>query len=175
MNRKKVLILLPSLKKTGPINVALQICQSLNKKIDFHIISFSDGEQYDLFYQNSTNITVLQDRLFISKIIFVRNYLLKKEIKLLHAHCFLPDVVVFVLRYISNITSISTIHNYFYEDYKFKYGKNLGFIISKLHVFFMKRINVPVSCSQSVQSFNKFNYGIKSCFIRNGVLSTLKE
>ncbi len=170
----KVLYVVSTLKRSGPIIVLSNIIKYLNKGKFEPIVLTLSPEPVDSmkeYFENKLKVKVFTLGLSRIKSFFVAKKCIEKFIKendvsIIHSHGFRADMFVSKLY---NIKSVSTLHNYPYYDYTMLYGKFLGTIIANLHLKFLKKISYPVACSESVSKMlkNLNNYEIR--FVRNGM------
>lgn len=164
MKGKKILLIIPSLNRVGPINVAYNIIKNC-KNIHVTILSLNGGPLYDDFKSISNNIIVKD---FYNAVIYcIRN---RHEFDVVHSHCVVPDLINSI--FFKN-KSITTLHNFIYLDYISERGRLKGTIISCLHLFCLKRIGTVVACSNSVKDYIYEKFNINSLAIRNGVEPSL--
>ncbi|HIF9547448.1 TPA: glycosyltransferase family 4 protein [Photobacterium damselae] len=159
----KLLLILPSLNISGPINVALNILKHLDG-FSVDLLVLKNGDLYDEFNKYCDNI-------YIKNIPESIMFLLKNNnnYPIYHSHCVIPDLLVTLFLNKNKVKKISTLHNYIDIDYISEKGFLYGKVISFLHKFSLKRMNKVVACSKSVSNYIETEYGIKSCYIRNGV------
>ena len=160
-----VLVLLPSLKKTGPINVALEIIRNYPSDVKVHVISVNGGDLLPDFLSYSQDVKVSGGLLcFILDVIKATSVGIYD---ICHSHCLYPDLVnAFFSR---KSKKIATLHNYIFSDYKFEYGFLKGFLFSVFHVMSLRFLDKVVGCSSSVTGNLKTVYGIDAYPICNGV------
>ncbi|EOX4341818.1 glycosyltransferase family 4 protein [Vibrio cholerae] len=166
----RLLFVVPSLRNTGPVNVALNLCKGINSlspDIKIDLISFSGGEQENEFKLFCERVIILN---FVSAIVFLQY---NRYYDVIHSHCLLPDLLnAFFTR---KSKKFSTLHNYIDVDYNYEYGNLKGKLISFLHKIALRRIGKVVSCSKSVSDHVRFNYRLCTDFVRNGVLESDKK
>lgn len=89
-----------------------------------------------------------------------------KKIDIIHSHGIRADTLAVISK--TYIPTVSTLHNYVYYDYPMRYGKLKGMLMAYMHTKIIKKVDYPISCSESISkeySTRKIN---TSC-IQNGV------
>ncbi|WP_226564826.1 glycosyltransferase family 4 protein [bacterium 19NY03SH02] len=163
----KILLILPSLESTGPINVAFELVKNLASKrdVEIYILAFRTGERYSDFNQYAVDIKVIS-RLGLIATVFKGLFNRLGSYDLIHSHCLLPDILNSMLRGRNNV---STIHNFMDKDYLPQYGNLLGGLLFRVHLFSLRRIKSRVSCSVSVGEYLSHRFNLDSRSICNGV------
>lgn len=165
-----IALLVPSLIRCGPINVALEIVKNIRKsqdKIFFTIIcmerNFDNSLVTFLHNENLAKVVFLPD-VSSSHEAFFENF------DVVHSHGFYPDKLLSKLKI--QTKKISTIHCMFYKDYPKEYGLLKGYIGAFMHMNILRQGSFDhiVGCSKSVAeyvySYTKLNNIIH---INNGV------
>lgn len=172
----KILYIVSSLKKCGPINILYNIVKYLDKKkYRVYIATLSgknDKNTIDDFKNIDCNIIILNiDNLsiMINGKNRIRDIISSKNIKLVHGHGIRADYLISKLNFLDNIKTYSTVHNYPYYDYRMTYGNLKGTIMSSMHLKFLKKIDNPIACSKSISNMflESKKYSIE--YIQNGV------
>ncbi len=173
MEKIKILYLVSTLKKCGPINVLYGIIAGLDRnKFDIYIVSLSaEGRDsaLDMFkalglkiYQlnNSRGLGLFKNKRKVQKLVY------NLKIDLCHSHGIRADHINSRLK---NVIRLNTIHNFPAEDYTFRYGKTKGRFMEILHKRAIEKLDHPVACSKAISS--KFNslYDIATNSIQNGI------
>lgn len=92
------------------------------------------------------------------------------EYDVVHAHCFRPDLYLFLHKPLFNTKTlfINTIHSYLYPDFRNSMGYLKGSIIATLQLLFMRRIDKNVCMSKAaVKYYSKFLSGHKLTYSYN--------
>ncbi|EHK2338418.1 glycosyltransferase family 4 protein [Clostridium perfringens] len=173
MEKIKILYIVSTLKKSGPINILYGIVKYLNKKIfDINILTLSpenvDSRENDFIKLGVNLYKINKSRLnlFINGYNVILNEINKINPDIIHSHGFRPDS--YVSKYKKCIT-INTIHNYPHKDYVMRYGCLLGKYMYKKQLRYIKNINCPIACSQSISIELKNKFKIETLYIQNGV------
>ncbi|MEZ8791607.1 glycosyltransferase family 4 protein [Vibrio splendidus] len=117
----KILYVLPSLKKQAPIKIALTLAQGMHSSgHSVTILYFDDGIECDI----PVGIVVEQVK-------FKSKYDLSK-FDIVHSHMFRPDLYVFLNRIFKTSKTISTLHNYSYQELKSYYGTFYSLVFGSL-------------------------------------------
>lgn len=172
MVKTKILYVVPNLKRCGPINILYNLAKYIDKdNYEIYIVSLSpqvENTREDEF----KNLGCKLYNLNLSKIksIFCARrkvYKIAKEnnVDIIHSHGLRPDIINSKIK---NYKTISTLHNYPYDDYKMAYGKFIGYIASRYHVKILKNIDKVCACSKSIKDMMD-NKGINIDYVKNGV------
>lgn len=171
----KVIILVPSIKATGPINVVSNIIsEAKNNNIDILLVEVRKSQ--DSNYKEVLQSYIDRPILFLGSSSFFGISKFKQIIAefnpdVIHSHGFFPDLYNGYLSK-NNYLKISTCHNVIHEDYFNAYGKLKGLLFSKIHYFnYRSYFDTIVGCSHTV-SDNLVNHSIannKVFTIFNGI------
>ncbi len=173
MKRIKILYLVSTLKKCGPINILYGIIKGLDKnRFDIFIICLSKegkNSMTDHFLEMNIQIISLNnDRVtgIIKNKIAVQSFIDAHKIDVSHSHGLRADSINSRLK---RVISINTIHNFPGEAYIFRYGKILGRLMEIAHKKAITQITYPIACSKTVRDKFLLNYGITTCVVQNGI------
>lgn len=169
-NRIKIVYLIRSLKRCGPVNVLFHIVENLNRSIfDPIIVTFKpEGLDSIICDFQDIDIKVYSERSMIDGIKKIRMILNDDPQKLIiHSHGILPDMVNVLFKR-KNVVNISTIHNNPFEDYPMTFGKCKGNLLARLHCFLFRKL-IDIFCSESVSMDLKERTNLTPLSIRNGV------
>lgn len=172
----KIVYLVTTLKRSGPINILFHLISNpMLRDSEIHIISlFKEPVSSRLGeFKEYSNIFIHNLSLSKYNILFIGLLRLSRIIKrinpdIIHSHGLLPDIFNSIL--LKNINKVSTIHCYFFDDYRLKFGNIIGSILSRLHLFFVKRIKYPIACSKSLSELYDIKKSFKIKFIQNGII-----
>jgi len=173
MKKLKILYLVSTLKKCGPINILYGIIKGLDKdRFDIFIICLSrEGENSmtdDFLAMNIQIINLNNDRIegLIKNKMAVQSFVDTHKLDVVHSHGLRADSINSKLK---RVISINTIHNFPKEDYIFRYGKTLGRVMEIAHKKAITQIRYPIACSKTVRDKFLLNYGITTCVVQNGI------
>lgn len=146
MKRKKIALIVPSLKKEGPVIVAFEIARSIkDHEIDILYLS-NKRTTFSENYNSEINIKKFQ----VNSI---------KQYEIFHSHGLRPDLLTALLKLIlPHKTSISTLHNFVYEDLGLIYPSLLSKFISNLWIFFNKNKDLLVVLTNHQKNYYKRFY-----------------
>lgn len=174
---KTVVYIISTLKRSGPTNVLAGIVKNLDRnKYEPIIITLSpepdDKKSWweELQTQGvsvySLNLSRLQG-LFLAKS-KLKRLLTKIQPDIIHCHCFRSTVLIAL--YFRKYASITTIHCDYKVDYKMTYGGLLGFFMSAIYTWALRRMKVRVACSQMLADIlNRKNPTMHFEYVNNGV------
>ncbi len=160
-----LLMIIPSFKKAGPVNVALSLCSGIkriNNSIIIEVLSLKSGDL-------ESDFSAICDQVYVMSPYHAINFLRKSnKYNIIHSHCVLPDLINALFN-VNNAKKFSTLHNYIDIDYIFEKGFFKGTLISCLHRFALRRMDKIISCSNSVSKFVFEKFSLMTTFVRNGV------
>jgi len=173
MKKLKILYLVSTLKKCGPINILYGIIKGMDKDIfDIFIICLSrEGANSMTDHFLAMNIQIINlnnDRLtgIIKNKKAIQSFVDANKIDISHSHGLRADSINSKLK---RVISINTIHNFPREDYIFRYGKILGRVMEIAHKKAIAQITYPIACSKTVRDKFLLNYGIATFVVQNGI------
>lgn len=173
MKKLKILYLVSTLKKCGPINILYGIIKGMDKdKFDIFIICLSKEGEYSMTDQflamNIQIINLNNDRVsgIIKNKMAVQSFVDMHKIDISHSHGLRADSINSRLK---RVISINTIHNFPGEDYPLQYGKLKGSLMEIRHKKAIHNIDFPISCAESMAEKFKTAYNIQSSWIQNGI------
>lgn len=162
-----------SCKRSGPIQVMLNIIKHLDPKVfdkylitiykeQLEISQLKQFKQYVKHYFVPTNKIhiLLNDSLDLKKTL--------KRIKpnVIHSLGVFPD---FAVSRMKEFKQLITVHNYVFDDYPAKFGIILGNIMAYMHLYAMKHDDITITCSESLSKIYNDKLNLQFDFIRNGV------
>ena len=169
----KILYLLTSCKKVGPVQQTLNIVQNLDRsKFEPYLVTlYHEDEresQLTKFLPYVKHQFVRTDKM---SLIFGCSKRLEKVIDeiepdVIHSLGVFPD---FAVSRMKKWKQIITLRNYVYEDYPAKFGWIRGFIMARLHLYAMQHTTKTVTCSESLANIYKDRLGLSFGYVRNGV------
>ncbi|MBA7521916.1 hypothetical protein ES705_14028 [subsurface metagenome] len=173
MHKKRICYIVSTLKSSGPINILKSIINYIDKeKNNIYILSLSpepaSSIRDELVEMGVTCINLEVSRKNIFKLIKRLKQTVNNIIPdIIHSHGLRPDIILLLfLQY--KYKCCCTIHNYAPMDYKMTYGSLIGGIASYLHLKAIRKIDHPISCSQSIADQLRV-YDLKVDVIQNGV------
>lgn len=151
----KVLFLISSFPRQGPVQVLLDIVKNIDYNIfEVAIITFKKSELNSI----KTEFEILPVKIicFNSKCIFslplllykVSNFVKLNNIDIVHSHCFISLIINSLITYKTN--KVHTIHIYPGIQSVSIHGRFYGFFINLISKYIFKKFPNPVACSQSV-------------------------
>lgn len=162
----KIYLLLPSYKKTSPIQGAFMDADILLEKFNVNLI-FINGKSSEFKTRKNINYFFLEDisSKFFSKYIYLKNIFQNTNEKhVVISYCLIADIYLFL---ISNfIYSISYIRGNLRTNYKYSFGTIYGFILYLYHKSILKFNHHNFSLSKNHSSILKKN-GIENIPIEN--------
>ena len=170
----KILYIVSTLKRSGPIIVLANIVKYLDRDKFEPIVLTLSPEPIDSmkeYFENELNTKVATlglsriQGLFFAKS-YVKKFVKENNINIVHSHGFRADGLVSKL---SDVISVSTLHNYPYYDYPMKFGKLKGAMMARGHLnAIKKKPNSNIACAKTIAEEFKQN-GLNLNYIQNGV------
>ncbi|MFD1318489.1 glycosyltransferase [Loigolactobacillus zhaoyuanensis] len=166
----KVLYIISSLRRSGPVNVLYSIVKDARtNNIEPVIVTLKpESKRSRLSAFTNLNIKIInvgRNNLTLKKILKVID---DENIEVVHSHGIIPDFINSLIhKKRKNMYCISTLHNFPFEDYKFAYGRIRGLVLAIVHYLIIRRL-ICVSCSDTIQKkFRKLH--LSTISIPNGV------
>jgi len=173
---KKILYIVSTLQKAGPTNQLSYIIKYLDKtKYEPIVLTLSpefknsmiDYFQLDLKIRVETlNLSRLKGMLFARK--KVENFITDNNIDLIHTQGLRADVLSSKLKV--NIPKIATIRNYPQLDFPMTYGRYKGYMMTKVQIKALKKLNICCGVSDAVADNLRDKFSLTNiATVRNGV------
>lgn len=102
-------IIVPSIDRTGPVNVAFDLGRAAAKA----------GWTVQVFYLDKIDKSIKLD--FASSVEKFKIWCSFTLTGVVHTHCLRPDLLAFLFKYNRKTVNITTLHNYFLDDLSFQY------------------------------------------------------
>ncbi len=174
----KILYIVSTLNRCGPINVLFNLVKHLNRERFEPIILTLSKEPQDSVFGDFAQIGVKVLSLNLSRPVglFLAPSCLRKIVDsirpdLVHSHGFRADILS--AQYLKSYHRVSTIHNYPFEDYAMKFGKGLGYIMAVKHLKALYRIDYPIAVANSLSNKLANEQNLHVPFILNGIDETM--
>lgn len=173
---KKILYVVSNLANQGPINVLYELVKNIDQdKFEISILTvkaenlkISRAKDFqDLGIEiNSLNLT--SRNFYTNGRAKFKKFIEDNKPDVVHSHNFKADYLASSITKKSDIITISTAHNFPYEDYVSQYGKLIGLIMAKRQINFHKKINHVICVSKTnLKKYNKYITNVS--VIPNGV------
>lgn len=170
----RILYVVTSCKKTGPIQQTLNIIKNLDIDVFEPILLTLYDEEKDgssqlgeyLKYVDHFFIRISKLDILLGKKRYFKKMVDRIGPDIIHSLGVFPDYAVAkYLRYPHMIT----LRNYIWDDYPMLYGRIAGGILARLHIYAMDHTSKTVTCSESLSKIYGKKLGRDFQFIRNGV------
>ena len=176
MKKVKIIYIVSSLKKNSPTIILGEQAQYAAKNgYDVEILTLSKAGEEDErpFLEKGFAVTCLKVRKGLAgafgAFIGLRKYLEKQNSPcLLHAHGIRPDFLLAVIPKDPRRLTISTLHNIPIQDYTFRYGRCAGWLLAKIHLWAVGKLDRFVSVSSCAFEQNASGR-VNGALIHNGV------
>lgn len=170
----KILYIVSTLQKSGPIIVLYNIVKYLNKNIQPIILTLSPEPEHSLKsdFENKLNTKVLSLNLsridsFLQGSAKIKAAARQISPDLIHTHGIRADLMTKKL--LKKFKIISTVHCHPQQDYTRTYNKFLGNIMAYMHFNSIKRTTYPVVVSKHLSCQLKEKNKMDIDYIENGV------
>jgi glycosyltransferase involved in cell wall biosynthesis len=156
----RIAYIIPSTIKSGPVKVVHQLVSKLSVDHEIDIYFFKDVSTREHF-EFPCSVKKID---FFEKIDF-------SQYDILHTHTIMPDAYVWYhKRKTDRVKTVSTLHNYAYEDLRYSYGKVKGTLMAFLWNIVTTRHDMLVTLSKSAQHYYQQRWFNKSLtYIYNGI------
>ncbi len=153
----KIAYLVPYISQSGPVNVVKYLCEELKKKHDVEVFYFKNIKK--VTFPVSTHKIG-----FFEKIDF-------DKYDVIHSHGVLPDAYVWLhRRSIKKAKTVTTLHNYVKEDYKYAYNPIKAFVLAKVwNIVTSKHDQVVVLSQDAVDYYKDFWKNKNITYVYNGI------
>ena len=178
---KKIVYVISSLEDSGPVKVLYNIILNVDKKrYDIYVLALLCAKKKDLksdFESLGVNVHVLnisRISMFIYGHYVLNRYLKHIKPDIVHTQCFRSTV--FMQCFGSKVKLCTTIHCIFYQDFVFSYGRFIGWIMTQLYANALKKYDVCMACSETVEKLLSKKYILNLNAVRNGTqIPTVKR
>jgi len=153
----RIAYLVPYLERSGPVNVVRYLCEALMEEHEIDLYYFKDIVRVE-FPVKSRRIT------FLEKIDF-------DSYDVIHSHGVLPDAYLFWHGgSIHRARTITTLHNYVKEDFRYAYNPVKAFLLEKVWNLATSRHDSVVTLSKdAVAYYRKFWRNKRLTYVHNGI------
>ena len=162
----KVLMLVSSLRKAGPIIVVQNILKNINRKlIDVEIVKLMDDEPERSITSEFEDDGFIVHELHLSKILIEvcpkreaakLNALIKSiNPDIIHIHGYQCNRIITHL--FTYVPILETIHSILPEDYRMTYGRLIGSYMTSNHLKGLKKVTAIAAISNTVKKFCETN------------------
>ncbi|WP_179632143.1 glycosyltransferase family 4 protein [Clostridium peptidivorans] len=174
MQQYKILYIISSLKRCGPVNQLYGIIKYLDRNrfepIILTLFKESDDSRATDFHALDVKtycLNVNRKNSFYKSKELIKGSVEKINPDLIHSHGFRPDLYTY--KYLNKYKHCNTIHNYPYEDYVMTYGKILGRAMAYKHIAMFSKMNYPIACSYTISNKLKKDLDKEIYTIQNGI------
>lgn len=168
--RKNIVYIVNSLKNGGPVNVLYTLVKYIDKtKFNVTVVALKMCKE-----ANCRNFSELDCTVIIMPKMKWRNLVRTVQMKMtelkpdiIHSHGGMADIIN--TKIIGSHNSFSTIHCNPDEDFVMRKGKFIGWMKATAFMHTIKKIEYPISCSETVANKILKQRKVKTRYIRNGV------
>ena len=173
VDKKKIVYIMTSCKKTGPAQQTLNIIKGLDPNVFTPIlITLYDEEKDSLLFKYLPYVSehffikTSKKSILMGKDFALRNKLNDLHPDIIHTVGVFPDYAVCRMR---SYSQVFTLRNYVYDDYLTKFGYIRGFILARMQISAIKRSKNVICCSKSLSEIYKTKLNMNFDYICNGV------
>jgi len=172
--KTRVVYLLTSCKKLGPVQQMLNIIKNLDRdRFEPVLVTIYDEPQDGtsllpdyLPYVEHHFVPTGKSSILRGKTEKLCAKLEQLKPDVIHSMGVFPDYAVCRMK---KFRQVITLRNFVYDDYPAKFGFVRGMILAKLHLYTMKRTAQTVACSESLSVMYREKLKLEYGYIRNGV------
>lgn len=171
----KVIYVVSSLEKCGPINVLYNMVKEVNTVHKCLIVTLSPENEKSMI-KEFLNLGIEIVHLNLDRNEKKKKYTnkLKELIRkyrpdIIHTHGFRSDRFINRISKEYSFKHVTTLHNYPFSDYPNLYGTISGTLLAFMHMYTISRIDNKVACSYAVANRYKKRKMSKISVIQNGV------
>mgnify|MGYP003645370563 FL=1 len=151
----KIALLIPSLKKFGPIVFTDYLIQSIIDKVNYvEVFYFNSHDDSDVVVDFSCKTTKLN---FFKKYDF-------SSFDIVHSTMLKPDLYVAFHKIYKTSITCSSMHNYIYKDLSMLYPKYKAVLMTKLWISTLKKLDDFIVSSNDMESYYRNLLPSKSTF-----------
>ena len=175
-NKKiNIAFLVTACKKSGPIEQMLSIFTYMDREkfnpilvtlYDEPVDGTSQLQRYLDIGVHHVQVPLGKKDILLGRTKKLKNKLDELNVDIVHALGVFPDFALSRMKYPGHVT---TLRNFVYEDYPVKFGKAIGTIMAKMHLYAMKRTEQTWTCSASLARKYKEELKLEFPYIQNGV------
>lgn len=169
----KIVYVISSLDKTGPVNVLYNIIKSIDSSLhDIVVVTLKTSKKIDVERFRLLKITYRTLGLsFLETIVKgkrkLERIIMEENPDIVHAQCFRSVLLISSIS--GRWKTCATIHCYPHLDFVYEYGYILGKIMTSLYVRALRKIDEPIACSSSISKALYQRFSLVTKVILNGV------
>lgn len=169
----KILYIISTLEKTGPVNVLFDIIQNIDRNKFEPVILTLSKEKKNSIKSKFENLNI---EIHSMNLQGVNGYLNSFKIKavvqkikpdIIHTHCFRSTL--FAALYLKTYKTVTTIHCDYDVDYAMSYGKFCGLIMQNLMDYSLTKIKKRICCSEFLYNILSKKKHFVFTYINNGI------
>ena len=174
MQKIKILYLISTLKRTGPVNQLYYITKYMDREQFCPVILALSPEDEDSMLPQFQGLNIPFYSLGLSRLggyilgpARLKKFIAEHQPDIVHTTGIRADMLsAYHIKTMKRIVSLRTIP---YLDYPYNYGKLQGFFMAWSQLRALKQIECLVGCGHAMADFINNNYGLKLHVIQNGV------
>lgn len=173
MEKKKIVYMIFSLHKSGPVNVLYDLVKNIDyTRYDVVIITIKKCDRYnDVERFKRMGITCIS--MDLGRIDYVING--RRKIKkllddihpdIVHTHCLFSTYLV--AKNPGVWLTFATLHCYPHVDFTYEFGMVIGSVMAEIYVKLLRYFDNPIACSEAIRCEMLQKYSLKMHVVRNG-------
>jgi glycosyltransferase involved in cell wall biosynthesis len=159
MKKKRLLILLPSIRRCGPVLGAVALAKHINKEfLDVtvgYLRKFPNQPHPIQEELNHAGIATfffdMPSWLHLRHMDRVRSYMQDQRIDILHSYGIRPDLVACACR--AGHLSIASVRNIIRMEYQIKYGRLISNLFTRFHIRALAKVDGVIAISRHMQEY----------------------
>lgn len=174
MQKNKIIFLVTSCKKSGPIQQMLNLIIHLDKDVFDPILITIYEENKDgtsvldeyLPYVNHYYVPTSKLDIMLGRTKKLKNLINYINPRVIHSLGVFPDYAVCRMKMNCQVV---TIRNFVFIDYAAKFGRSMGAVLARIHLYALQRTRTTFTCSASLAKQYAEELNLQFPYIRNGV------
>lgn len=169
----RIVFLMTSVKKSGPIQQTLNIIKNLDRSIfePFLVTMYDEDKEESQLnkyipYVEHYKVPTSKIDVLIGRTGNLKKTLATIKPDIIHSLGVFPDYAICRMK---KYPQIITMRCYIWEDFPVKYGKVQGTLLAMIHLYAMKHSTETVTCSESLSKVYREKLNLFFNYIRNGV------
>lgn len=169
----KILYIISTLEKTGPVNVLFDIIQNIDRNKFEPVILTLSKEKKNSIKSKFENLNIEIHSMNLSgasgylNSFKIKGIVQKIQPDIIHTHCFRSTL--FTALYLKAYKTVTTIHCDYDVDYAMSYGNFCGFIMQNLMDYSLTKIKKRICCSELLYNILSKKKHFAFTYINNGI------
>ena len=178
MNKIKILYIFTHCTKSGPIQQMLNLIKNLDRDVfDPYLVTIYEESTNEVSllgeYKKMLPCSLVKTSkidIMLGRVKGIKACIKDIQPDIIHTFGVFPDYMIAKMKFEKHIL---TSRNFVYDDYPDVYGKLLGYVLAKIHLYAIKHTKFSHCCSKSLHEIYLEKLNMNIPYIRNGVDLTL--